>query len=444
MTCRFLPPYLLERLAAAHVDDHVCRCGRHTLDIDASLRFRRQVPPRVAGAPLEGLPATHGPLAVYSAGNAATLPGTLVRAYGDPPTGDQATDEAYAGGEAVLDLFAEVYDRASYDGRGAPVIATVHYEQGYDNAFWDGHQLVFGDGDGRVFDRFTKPVDVLGHEFAHAVIQHTAGLVYVDQPGALNESLSDVFASCLKQRLRGQTAAEADWMIGEGLFLPGVRARALRSMAEPGTAYDDPVLGRDPQVGSMADYVDSERDNRGVHLNSGIPNRAFYLAATALGGTSWETAGRIWYAALTSGIGAGTDFAGFAQACVTAAERHLPASVSAVREAWDRVGVPVGAVSRSVPDRAPVPATDGSVVAVTRSGGFAGLEVSGQLVLGEDARSAEVESLLGRIDLLTVAESPPLPDRFVYDFRLPAGRRRVGEGDLTPELHRLAGLVLGE
>jgi Zn-dependent metalloprotease len=346
MTCRFLPPYLLERLAAAHVDDHVCRCGRHTLTVDESLRSRRLSPPRVAGAPAGELrAATDDPFAVHSAGNTATLPGTLVRAYGDPPSGDTAVDEAYAGVEAVLALFAEVYDRASYDGHGAPVLATVHYEQGYDNAFWDGHQLVFGDGDGRVFDRFTEPVEVLGHEFTHAVTQYIAGLVYADQPGALNESLSDVFASCLKQRLSGQTAAEADWLIGAGLFLPGVHARALRSMAEPGTAYDDPVLGRDPQVGSMADYVHSDRDNGGVHLNSGIPNRAFALASLEIGGFAWEHAGRVWYDVLTSGrLRPTANFREFASETVrVSVERFGRASTEAraIMGGWSAVGIEV-------------------------------------------------------------------------------------------------------
>ena len=209
-------------------------------------------------------------------------------------------DEAAHGVQASLDL-AAAFGRSSYDGDGATVIATVHYGQRYDNAFWNGTQLVFGDGDGRVFERFTKPVDVLGHEFAHAVTEHTAGLVYQDQPGALNESFSDVFAACLKQRLLGQQAGEGDWLIGAGLFVPGIEARALRDMAAPGTAYDDPVLGRDPQVGHLDDFVVTEDDNGGVHLNSGIPNRAFHLAATAVGGTSWEGAGRIWWAALTGG-----------------------------------------------------------------------------------------------------------------------------------------------
>ena len=126
-------------------------------------------------------------------------------------------------------------------------------------------------------------------------------LVYRDQSGALNESVSDVFAACFKQHLAGESAADGDWLIGEGIFVAGINARALRDMAAPGTAYDDPTLGADPQVGHMDDFIETTDDNGGVHLNSGIPNRAFQLAATAIGGTSLEGAGQIWYAALTSG-----------------------------------------------------------------------------------------------------------------------------------------------
>ena len=103
-------------------------------------------------------------------------------------------------------LYSEVFARSSYDGKGAEVVLTVHYEQNYDNAFWNGTQLVFGDGDGKVFGSFTKPVDVLGHEFTHAVTQFTAALTYQGQSGALNESVSDCFGICVKQRLLGQTA----------------------------------------------------------------------------------------------------------------------------------------------------------------------------------------------------------------------------------------------
>ena len=216
---------------------------------------------------------------VHTAANGSTLPGRVVRTAGDPASGDTAVDEAADGITATLALYREAFARASYDGKGAEVVLTVHYQQNYDNAFWNGTQLVFGDGDGTVFGSFTKPVDVLGHEFTHAVTQFTADLTYQGQSGALNESVSDCFGMCVKQQVLGQTAETADWLVGEGIFLPGINARALRDMAHPGTAYDDPTLGKDPQVGDMADYVDTTDDNGGVHTNSGIPNRAFYLAA---------------------------------------------------------------------------------------------------------------------------------------------------------------------
>ncbi|MGH3360551.1 MAG: M4 family metallopeptidase, partial [Nocardioidaceae bacterium] len=263
---------------------------------------------------------TDGTKVIHSAGAAETLPGTPARGDDLPPSGDTAVDEAYDATERVHSMFATTFGRDSTDGSGAAVTVTVHYGENYDNAFWNGEQLVLGDGDGAVFERLTASPDVLFHEFTHGVTQFTAALAYEGQPGALNESMSDCFASMCKQQSLDQTASEADWLIGEGLFRPGIRATALRSMSEPGTAYDDPLLGTDPQVGAMDDYVDTTDDNGGVHLNSGIPNRAFYLAATAIGGSSWEAPGQIWYAALTGGaVAATTDFAGFARATADAA-----------------------------------------------------------------------------------------------------------------------------
>lgn len=441
--CAFVPPYLLERVAATHRDDAVSECCRSTLALDEALRAQRAelapTPEPVPSGPTIPLAA---PFAVHSAGNGTRLPGDLVRPAGAPPVGDAAVDEAYFGIEAALTLLREAFGRASYDDHGAQVVATVHFGSGYDNAFWNGRQLVFGDGDRKVFDRFTKPVDVLGHELAHAVTEHTAGLEYAGQPGALNESMSDVFASCLKQQLRNQTVDEADWLIGEGLFMPTVRGRALRSMAEPGTAYDDPVLGRDPQVGSMADYVETTQDNGGVHLNSGIPNRAFHLAATGIGGRSWEGAGQIWYAALTSGIGSRTDFAGFAAATVSAAAKVSTTARDVVLDAWEAVGVAGGR-----PSGEPREPGDGQVpgerVVVTRSGGFAGLRQSAEVLLGDDPRTPEVERLLTRVDLAQVSASRPQPDRFVYTFVLAGQEVVLGEQDLTPELEQLARVVLG-
>jgi hypothetical protein len=310
----------------------------------------------------------------------------------------------------------------------------VHYEHNYDNAFWDGSQLVFGDGDGRVFARFTKPIDVLGHELSHAVTQHTANLTYQGQSGALNESLSDVFGACIKQRHLAQDAASADWLVGEGIFLSGINGKALRSMSEPGTAYDDPQLGQDPQVGSMVDYVETASDNGGVHINSGIPNRAFVIAARAIGGETWQGAGRIWYATLTSGLAADTDFVTFAEATVVASGEHA----GAVEGAWHEVGVLGG------PQPAPPPPVSaGSEVRVSRSGGFAGITKEGVVDLdSDDPRVPQVQQLVERIDLPSVRTSEPQPDRFVYVFRYASIEVQVQEQELTPELGELARLVL--
>ncbi|MBB6628563.1 M4 family metallopeptidase [Nocardioides sp. KIGAM211] len=442
MTCQFVPPYLLQQLASHHPG--VSGPCTTTLAIDERFRTARSGPPRSAPAGVVGSAAW----TVHTAAGGSTLPGTKVRAAGEPESGDAAVDEAAYGITGSLALFAEVYGRASYDGNGAPVSLTVHYEQDYDNAFWDGTQLVFGDGDGTVFGRFTKPVDVLGHEFTHAVTEHTAGLAYAGQSGALNESMSDVFAACLKQRLLGQDALEADWLIGEGIFVPGISARGLRDMAAPGTAYDDPALGKDPQGADMSAYVETTDDNGGVHLNSGIPNRAFQLAAVAIGGSSWEGAGAVWYAALTGGaVGARTDFAGFAAATVAAAGAHA----DAVRGAWETVGVtPAGAAAGSGAGAPGVAEGDGPApspartVSVRRTGGFAGLAVGGEVDLdGDDPRGSEVRSLMDRIDLREARTGLPHPDMFVYDFDLCGERARVPEQHLTDDLRRLAEVVLG-
>lgn len=436
-TCEFVPPYLLLRLTDGGTEPDTARCSAHTLAIDEQLRVRRAMPLLARPETAIVSAATGAAWLIHTAGNTAVLPGELVRSAGDTESGDAAVDEAYTGTEASLDLFRTVFARDSYDGRGAPVSVTVHYERDYANAFWDGRQLVFGDGDGRVFDRFTQSIDVLAHEFTHGVVQYAAGLTYSYQSGALNESICDVFASMVKQRMLGQSAADADWLIGEGIFLPAVNGRALRSMSEPGTAYDDPVLGKDPQVGSMDEFIETTDDNGGVHLNSGIPNRAFHLVATELGGNSWEAAGAIWYAALTSGLAPSTDFATFAQATIAAAEGG--AALDAVSSAWETVGVnPSDAAS--VPGPQPVPA-DG-VVRVRKSGGFAGMTESGEVDLSSDPRGPQVVQLLTRIDINRIAIVPPQPDRFVYDFELPQTRLSVPEQALTVELTLLARIVL--
>jgi Zn-dependent metalloprotease len=252
-------------------------------------------------------------------------------------------NEAYDGLGATFDLFWESYQRNSIDDEGLPLNATVHFGQGYDNAFWDGQRMVFGDGDGDLFNRFTIAIDVIGHELTHGVTQDEAQLVYFSQPGALNESVSDVFGSLVKQRSLNQTVDQADWLIGAGLFTANVNGVALRSMKAPGTAYDDPVLGKDPQPAHMSEFVYTFQDNGGVHINSGIPNHAFYLAATNIGGFAWEKAGRIWYETLRHPqLRSNWGFTRFARLTVTVAGQlfgESSADQQAVRNAWAGVGL---------------------------------------------------------------------------------------------------------
>jgi hypothetical protein len=454
--CSFVPPYLLLHLAT---DDHPSAAAAEhptgdTLRIDAAFRERREQASADPSARAAATAQDTDRWVIHSAGNEETLPGAVVRAEGDPASHDVSVDEAYEWSQQVWELFEQQFARASFDGAGSTVTVTVHYGKDYDNAFWDGEQLVFGDGDGEIFERFTKPADVLAHEFSHGVVQYTSAFTYSGQPGALNESIADVFASMSIQLAAGQTADQASWLIGEGLFKPGIQATALRSMIEPGTAYDDPRLGKDPQVGSMADYVDTPDDNGGVHLNSGIPNRAFALAAKSVGGHSWEQTGKVWYAALTSdSVGASTDFRGFAEATVAAAtalfaDTQVP---DQVRAAWVEVGVLDGSVPVDVvqppPDPeepAPVePAPEPQKVAVRRSGGFTGQVRSAELELGADDQAAEVRQLLRRVDLQNVTTSGSAPDRFVYTVEVGEQSITLGERDLTPDLQRVVQIVLG-
>jgi Zn-dependent metalloprotease len=288
---------------------------------------------------------------IYDARNGSSLPGTVVRKEGEAPTADMAVTEAYDGSGVTYDLFSNVYQRNSIDGNGMRLDSTVHYRQSYDNAFWNGEQMVYGDGDEdlppdeRLFNRFTIAIDIIGHELTHGVTQFEAKLQYFQQPGALNESMSDVLGSLVKQYQLQQLASEADWIIGAGLLTENVNGVGIRSMKEPGTAYDDEVLGKDPQPGHMRDYVNTINDNGGVHINSGIPNRAFYITALELGGFAWDRAGRIWYVTLKDKLTATSRFQDCANLTYqTAGELFGAGSLEqqAVKKGWAEVGLTVG------------------------------------------------------------------------------------------------------
>jgi Zn-dependent metalloprotease len=344
MRCCFLPPHMLRALAERGDADERDR-AHASLEISAQFRGERLGAQVAAFA---AVPAGERRRTIYDARHGRDLPGKLVRGEGGRAVGDPAVDEAYEGAGRTYDFYRRVFGRNSVDGRGLRLDATVHFGQRFDNAEWNGRQMIYGDGDGKLFERFTKSIDVIGHELTHGVTQYSAALSYSGEAGALSEHFSDVFGILIKQHTLKQTAAKADWLVGAGVFTSRVNGDAVRSMKAPGTAYDDPLLGKDPQPSHMRDYLRMHDDNGGVHVNSGIPNHAFYLAATALGGKAWEVAGRIWYAALTAKLRTRATFRDCARATRDGAAELYGATSEpqrAVEQAWRAVGIDVGAVA---------------------------------------------------------------------------------------------------
>ena len=336
-----LPPRVLHRIAE-HGDDELRVLALATLDLDHKFRIARAESAARRGgrsqravtfARIGGQPHR----TIYDARHSTSqTPHTVVRAEAQPATADAAVNQAYDGLGYTYEYYWTNYQRDSIDGGGMPLNGVVHYGRSYDNAFWDdnGH-MFFGDGDGRLLTQTTAGIDVIGHELTHGVTQHEANLAYSGQSGALNESISDVVGIQVKQLALGQDAQTSDWLIGEDI-VGAELAPALRSMKAPGTAnkYDD-------QPADMDGY----EDGGDVHTNSGIPNHAFYLAATALGGHSWDAAGPIWYATVCDPqLRSDAGFSDFARLTLAHAKRRYGAGskeAGAVADAWDAVKVRV-------------------------------------------------------------------------------------------------------
>jgi Zn-dependent metalloprotease len=337
--CYIVPPHILDRVLDRG-NAKQKEWARNMVASSARLRGRRDAF-TLLGAALV-VPAGTKRRTIYNAHSTENLPGDLVRSENQKPVADDAVNQAFDGSGSTYDFYNDVYGRNSIDGRGMRLDSSVHYSQDFDNAFWDGRQMVYGDG-GQFFHNFTACLDVIGHEMTHGVTGFESGLVYQGQPGALNESISDVFGSLVKQWVNKQTADKADWLIGEGIFINDEPGKALRSMKAPGTAYDDPDLGKDPQPAHMNNLYTGNQDHGGVHINSGIPNHAFYLTAIALGGSAWEKAGKIWYAALPH-IPSDSDFQTAANIYYTTAGSLFGADSDeqkAVADAWKQVGIEV-------------------------------------------------------------------------------------------------------
>jgi Zn-dependent metalloprotease len=293
-TCNYVPDFVLENLAKKGLD-------HARISLHQSIRSREvraeNMPSMESFTDLGTLEAFGGApdRKVFDSNNKFEQQVKLVRGEGQPVTADDAERDAYEYAGKVRDYFGNVLNRNSIDNAGMELILNVHYGQKYMNAFWDGDEMTFGDGDGEIFASFARSLDVVAHELAHGVTQHTANLIYRNQSGALNEHFSDVFGTAITQFVHNQTAHDADWLIGNEIMGPTLYGETLRSMKAPGTAYDNDLLGKDPQPAHMRDYYDGPQDNGGVHINSGIPNRAFYLVSMAIG---TDKAVKIWYHAL--------------------------------------------------------------------------------------------------------------------------------------------------
>jgi Zn-dependent metalloprotease len=344
-----IPPYIFDALLESK-DRKLRELARTNMIVASHMRAQRGV---LALLPSLGTPAGEKRRTIYDAKNAETDPphGALVRGEGDPAASDPSVNEAYDGLGVTYDFYRTVFGRNSLDGNGLRLDAVVHYGRDINNAFWDGQRMVFGDGDGERFTHLTGSLDVIAHELTHGVTEFAAGFEYHNESGALNESMSDVFGSLVKQWALGQQAASADWLIGAEIFTPGTGGDALRSLKAPGEAFNSPIFGKDPQPRSMK-YYKRLPDTRagdwgGVHINSGIPNHAFYWTAIKIGGHAWEAPGRIWYETLTKNSGPQADFQDFADATVGVAGRlYGPGSreQQAVRDAWQQVDIQVTGV----------------------------------------------------------------------------------------------------
>ena len=337
--CHFVPPFVLENMARAGIED-----ARFTIQQSKLSREKRAV-----GLKFENMetfaratPVGQAHRKIWDSQNKWKQKVKLARSESDSVSQDEVVNKSYDYIGNVRDYLKKELNRNSFDNMGGDLICNVHFGRKYNNAFWDGDEVTLGDGDGKYFVNFSKSLDVIAHELGHGVVQWTANFVYEKQPGALHEHFADVFGSVITQYAEGQNADTADWLIGDEIMGPELYGEALRSMYAPGTAYDNDLLGKDPQPDHMRDYYTGSDDNYGVHINSGIPNKAFCIAAREIG---TDKAALIWYTALQN-LWSTADFNDAVEQIVKAArllikdERVKKGATQKIRAAFKAVGLP--------------------------------------------------------------------------------------------------------
>ncbi|MBE5322283.1 M4 family metallopeptidase [Pedobacter sp. MR2016-19] len=284
---------------------------------------------------LQGLPLLPPTITLFDCQQHNTLPGVAISS---PQTSaDPTCTRAFNYTTAVANFYQTVFGRHSIDDAGMAMISSIHYSVNYNNAFWNGGQMTYGDGDGNIFIDFTKGNDVIAHELTHGVTQYTLGLNYANESGGLNESISDVFGTMFRQWEANQDFTTADWLIGSDIMGPGATLRGftcLRDMAAPGAKH---CLS--PQPNHYSKY----KPGMDPHESSGIPNFAFYTAAKTLGGNSWLTAGKIWYQAV-AGFGTSPNmtmkqFANRTRSVAKSLFTGQKSVISAIDSAWKSVGL---------------------------------------------------------------------------------------------------------
>ena len=349
-----IPPYISDKISSSPAGDA-------DLDIDPNrsgerrFRNKRKALSRLSKARRSLMANVYNAddaeemiIELYDAGQLPILPGEMVWQSGQSPKPkEKIAKEAIKGAENTWSVYKKLFNRNSIDNMGMVIQQSIHYRENprkaFANAFWDGSQMIYGDGDGLTFGSFTGDLDIIADELTHGVIDYEANLTYKNQSGALNESFADVFGILVKQWTNKTSARRSNWLISDKI-LKG-KKYALRSMKAPGTAFKNhPELGDDPQPAVMSNYIKMTGDDGGVHYNSGIPNFAFYVAAYEMAGNAWEKAGAIWYAALTDkkALKKSATFKDARKATIAKAKTLYGAGsneVKAVTKGWDAAEV---------------------------------------------------------------------------------------------------------
>lgn len=327
--CLIVPPYILEALARQGSQP----CKRALNDTLRILHKRNNALNNLLSRPV---PEAHAERLVYSCNQRYEQRLVLVRAENSKAVEDAVTNSAYDTSGYVRDYYRATFELNSMDNQGMPVISNVHYGVKYNNAYWDGDEMTYGDGDGIQFTSFATAIDVVAHELTHGVTQFMANLDYKGQSGALNEHFSDVFATIIKQKFQKQDVSEADWLIGNTIVTKKFPGKALRSMKDPGTANDFDI-----QPSHMNNYYSGGDDNQGVHINSGIPNKAFYLTAME---TGIDRASQIWFESLKA-LWRTANFTDMLAVTIAACERLaaegkvLTSDIAVVEHSFATVGI---------------------------------------------------------------------------------------------------------